>query len=101
MALGQMKDLGRFPANPATFDERFRGTQPDFIKRLNPDLQGQIEDRTQMNEAELIAAENQSRRDRAIFPQPEPQVGTLAEQAGAKDLKSRTRASIGVAGGSR
>lgn len=104
MALGEMKNQARFPANPTSFDDRFRGTEPEFMRRLNPNLRGQVEDRTKMNEEELLAAETQTRKDRANEEYGnliKPDKGGIADEAGMKTLSRKTRESIGVAGGSR
>ena len=68
MAMATMERLGRLP----TFDERFRGHVP-LVDRLDPSLQGQIEDRRQ-DEDELAAQEAASRKLRMATIRPQVSV---------------------------
>lgn len=115
MALAIMHGKGRVADPEAkSFDERFRGYQHNVIDRLNPNAQGQVEDRTAMTPSERTGAEAQSSLDfidalqgntdyaRAMKGPPKNPSG-LAIEAGIKDIEKRHKstASLGVAGGSR
>jgi len=86
MALATMKELGRIP----TFDERFRGTEPDFIRRLDPSKQGEIEDRTKMSPLERTLAEGDSLLAGLNYKPPTSRLktsqGPLARQLGYEDI---------------
>src|SRR6266481_883629 len=92
MALATMKELGRIP----TFDERFRGTEPDFIRRLDPTKQGLIEDRTKMGAVEQGQAEATSVIQGIMYQAPKGKIkspGGIADEMGFKDIGRRSRAS--------
>lgn len=86
MALATMDKLGRLPSglmDPTPFDLRFRGMEPDFLRRLDPSKQGQVEDRTQNEEAEQAQIQA-ARKVRNAQLRPGDQVMKALEAVKAK-----------------
>jgi hypothetical protein len=86
MALGQMSNLGRVPEgllDPTPFDLRFRGMEPDFLRRLDQTKQGRIEDRRQ-NEDELAAQTQAAGRTQRATLRPYGQVVKALDRISAR-----------------
>jgi hypothetical protein len=84
MALATMKELGRVPS---------------FRDRLDPSLQGNVEDRRQNEDAEYAQAMGAHRISKGVLKPS--QSDPIMREFNAMKAKRESEASIGVAGGSR